>query len=275
MTTLPTSLAPHDARRRRANLQKVGFFTLLVNALAWLGYALGGTPAEPGLGLLVWGLAPIGSALLLRLVTRDWRDAGFRLAFKENIRWYLLSILLYPVVISTVVAFGWLTGIMSLEAFSWTSYLGALLPASVIYLVFAVFEEFGWRGYLAPKVARLRLNAFAGHVLVGLVWAAWHLPFISTFAGYTSEDLSGFVPRYFLGVIAYATVYGEIRLRTRSVWPAVLLHWVGNTLATPLMALVSFTSGGALLGSFGASGLGMTLVFGGLGFYLYRAKGAA
>jgi len=136
-------------------------------------------------------------------------------------------------------------------------------------LVFAIFEEFGWRGYLAPKVAELNINKLLGHMIVGLIWAAWHLPFIATFAAQTSEALSGFIPRYILGVLAFAIVYGEIRLRSKSVWPAVLLHWTGNALATPLLVFLSFKQGTAFLGSFGASGLGMMILFASLGLYLY------
>ena len=30
-------------------------------------------------------------------------------------------------------------------------------------------------------------------------------------------------------------VYGEIRLRVNSFWPAVLMHWSGNTIANTLL----------------------------------------
>lgn len=248
---------------------KIGVFTLLVNGFAWLGSMLGGNPDEPGLGLLVWGLAPIGLALVLRLATRDWHDFGLRPALKKNRNWYVLSFLLYPIIIPVIVGLGVLFGITSLVDFSWSAYVQALIPASVIYLVFAIFEEFGWRGYLAPKVAALRINKLLGHIIVGLIWAAWHLPFIASFAAPTSEALSGFIPRYVLGVLAFAIVYGEIRLCTQSVWPAVLLHWTGNTLATPLLAFLSFKQGTAFLGSFGASGLGMMILFASFGLFLY------
>jgi len=248
---------------------KIGVFTLLVTGLAWIATMLGGNPDEPGLGLLVWGVAPIGSALVLRLVTRDWHDFGLKLAFRTNRNWYVLSLLLYPIIILVIVGLGLLFGITSLEDFSWSAYLQALLPASIIYLVFAIFEEFGWRGYLAPKFAKLKLNKLVGHLSVGIIWASWHLPFIATFAGYTNESLAGFIPRYFLGIMASAIVYGEIRLRTESVWPAVLLHWIGNTIATPLLAFSNFKQGTAYLGFYGSSGLGIITLLTALGLYLY------
>lgn len=270
-----TSVSFKEERNDLNIISKIAMFTLLVTGLAWIAPMLGGTPDEPGLGLLVWGLAPIGSALVLRLATRDWHDFGLQFAFKANRNWYLFGFLLYPILIPVMVGLGVLFGITALENFSWSAYLQALLPASVIYLAFAIFEEFGWRGYLAPKVAKLKLNKLLGHLMVGIIWASWHLPFIATFAGYTNESLASFIPRYFLGILAFAIVYGEIRLRTESVWPAVLLHWVGNTIATALVAFTSFKQGSAYLGFYGSSGLGMIVLFTSLGLYLYwqREKG--
>ena len=254
---------------KQRTMFKVVLFTLLVHIFAWSALLWGGSPTNPGLGLLVWGLAPIGSALVLRLLSKDWQDAGFRFKFKQNKNWYLLSVLLNPISIALIVGLGVLLGLSSLAAFSWSSYLPALFASSVIYLVFATFEELGWRGYLAPKMAELNLNKLIGHLIVGIIWASWHLPFISTFADYTGEGLAGFIPRYVVGIMALAIVYGEIRLRTESVWPAVLMHWVGNMIATPLMAFMSFKAGSAYLVSFGTSGLIMIVIMAALGIYLY------
>lgn len=183
-----------------------------------------------------------------------------------------MSVVFYPFSITLVVALGILLGLINIDAFSWSAYLTALLPASVIYLVFSIFEEFGWRGYLAPKMASLNLNKLVGHIIVGIIWASWHLPFIATFASYTDEALISFIPRYFVGLPALAIVYGEIGLRTRSVWPAVLLHWLGNMIATPLILLMSFRAGSAAYVSFGSSSLLMMVIAASVGLVLYRQR---
>lgn len=86
-----------------------------------------------------------------------------------------------------------------------------------------IFEEFAFRGYLAPKVYKLRLNPFVGHLVVGLIWGFWHLPYLSVITSYTTQSLAMLIPLFFLGTIAVSFVYGEIRLLTNSVWPAVPL----------------------------------------------------
>lgn len=77
-----------------------------------------------------------------------------------------------------------------------------------------------------------------------------------------------------LGTIISSVVYGEIRRRTRSVWPAVLLHWMGNTLANGLLTtLVVLVPGRAWLGSFGVEGVLMMGLFGMVGGALLRQWG--
>jgi membrane protease YdiL (CAAX protease family) len=39
-------------------------------------------------------------------------------------------------------------------------------------------EEIGWMGYAFPKM-RSQEDAFAPSILLGLLWASWHLPVIN------------------------------------------------------------------------------------------------
>ncbi|MEZ4833708.1 MAG: hypothetical protein R2873_17285 [Caldilineaceae bacterium] len=52
-------------------VRNIVIFAVLVNVLAWLGPVLGGSPLEPGLGFLLWGVAPILTALIMRYALRD------------------------------------------------------------------------------------------------------------------------------------------------------------------------------------------------------------
>ena len=90
-------------------------------------------------------------------------------------------------------------------------------------------EEFGWRGYLQPRLER-RLGTRRGILLLALVWGFWH-------AGahvqgiMMPEDFDPLVitflvnPLYFLGL---GTFYGWLYLRTGSVWIPVLAHTANN-----------------------------------------------
>jgi membrane protease YdiL (CAAX protease family) len=81
----------------------------------------------------------------------------------------------------------------------------------------------------------LKMNTFVSHGIVGLIWGLWHLPYIRYITPYTTESLVTLAPRLVVGAIAASMVYGEIRLKTNSVWPAWLMHTVGATFVTALM----------------------------------------
>jgi CAAX protease family protein len=50
--------------------------------------------------------------------------------------------------------------------------LSSLISGVTIGAVFAFGEEYGWRGYLLPKL--LPLAEFRASLIVGVIWALWH-----------------------------------------------------------------------------------------------------
>lgn len=260
----------NDSERKKT-IRCILVFSVLVNALAWIGPLLGGNPTSPGLGFLIWGTAPILVSVVMRAVTRDWSDLWARPAIRKNGPWYLVSLLAYPVAIAIALLIGSLISASSVSGFSMGTFIQAALPAIVIFFFFAIFEEVGWRGYLAPKMYSLGINVYVAHALVAIVWASWHLPFIREFSTYTTEGMATYIPRLFLGAFAFSIVYGEIRIITATFWPAVLMHWVGNSIANPLVAeFVSFSAGKEYLGSVGVDGLFVIAFFGLLGIAINR-----
>lgn len=262
---------------KKQTIRNIIIFAILVNGFAWLGPVLGGNPTTPGPGFLIWGIAPIVSVLVMKFLLRDKISLGFKPAFKGNGRWYALSAVAFPVTIAIVLAFGQLLGASTISNFTLPAFVTAMIPLAVTFFIFAFIEEVGWRGYLAPKVYNLN-DGLLGHVLVGVIWASWHFPYLHELLAHTSEGLVALFPRFILGTIIFAVVYGEIRIRTSSVWPAVLMHWMGNTIANTLMSgfanegFVSLVPGKEWLGSFGVEGVVMIAFFGLLGGYLYLKR---
>ncbi|MDX1500717.1 MAG: CPBP family intramembrane glutamic endopeptidase [Thermoanaerobaculia bacterium] len=102
-----------------------------------------------------------------------------------------------------------------------------LFLGSLQSCLFALGEEIGWRGYLVPRLARLL--DFDGVALTsGLIWALWHAPLV-LFAGYRSEAPVGYSLLCFtLLAVGASYLYAWIRLKSGSLWPAVLLHGSHN-----------------------------------------------
>lgn len=257
---------------RRKTIWTVVIFSFFVTMLAFTSPLLGGSPSSPGPGFIIWGTAPILIAIVMRIVTRDWSDAGLRPAFRKNTVWYIFSILAYPFIMLLTLLIGSMISISSVSEFSIMSYLKIALTAFPIFFIFAFFEEFGWRGYLVPKLASIGINDYLMHVIVAIVWATWHLPFIRELTWlYTSEDLLTFIPRLYLGAFAFSILYDEIRIITGTLWPAVLLHGISNSFGHPLASeYVSIASGKEYFGSIGFDGLLMIAFFGILGISLNR-----
>jgi len=227
--------------------------------------------------MLIWIITPLGVSFLLRAFAGDgWKDLGIRPAIKGNILWYIISILVYPICFTLIFVIGLAFDVVSLPDFSSVLFVQAFAFILVQQATKNIFEEFAWRGYLAPKMYKLRLNVFVAHIVVGLIWGAWHLPYIRAITPHTTESLATFIPRFLVGTIAASIVYGEIRILTGSVWPAVLMHTVGGAFVGALLLkeLIKMKDGMEFLFSPAIEGVLSIVLFTliGIGLYLLRRK---
>lgn len=223
-----------------ASHRRVAIFIVAVLGLGWIGPVIDrsvGTDSGGGPGQLFWLLLPIGAAMLLRWRAGDgFADAGLRPQYQANRRWYELSSAFYPIVMLTAIGGG-------IAVDHWEFYddwsplrFAAVAAFALIPFTFAaIAEEFGWRGYLTPRLEAAGVGRLTNHVLVGVVWGAWHLPYMADAWDYSTESLWTMAPRVILGTTVIAVVYGEIRLRTGSVWPAVIMHASSNAVAGALI----------------------------------------
>ena len=222
-------------------------FIIVVLTIGWMGRGLDvlmGNPSSEGLGILLWLITPLAAALLLRAFAGDgWKDFGIKPNFRGNLIWYVVALLVYPVLTVLDLIIGNGLGLITFPNFSLSS-VGLIVQAFTLGIlpqfIKNIFEEAAWRGYLAPKVYSLRLNDYVGHVIVGLVWGAWHITYYlfyldrAVLQNFTTLNLAIFIPLSIIVMIAWAMVYGEIRLLTNSFWPAVLMHAVEDAFLNQL-----------------------------------------
>ena len=258
-------------------------YTVLVLGLAALAHLIDPLTAPPdavpgtaGLGQLIWIISPAAVMLLLRLVGGDgWKDFGLRPNFRGNGFWWLISILVFPVVLFLTVAIGVIFGGMELDVNVLPRFSSMLIAALIPSLIKNLFEESGWRGYLAPKVYSLKMNIWLSHAIVGIVWGAWHIPFVFVFWPYLRPNmLVYFIPLLLLGTISQSVVYGEVRLATGSVLPALVMHTIGNALGNTLLlsGLIQLGSRVELWFSPGAEGVVSIALMFTAGYWLQRRR---
>ena len=92
-------------------------------------------------------------------------------------------------------------------------------------------EEIGWRGYALPRLAR-HLGLARASMVLGVIWACWHLPFF--FIPGTDKSGQSF-PVYLLGVTALSVAMAWLYWRANgSLLLTMLLHAaVNNTNIVP------------------------------------------
>jgi membrane protease YdiL (CAAX protease family) len=95
-----------------------------------------------------------------------------------------------------------------------------LVPSSIIT---ATGEEIGWRGFLLPKMTEV-LSLKVTILLCGLIWAVWHFPLM--LAGLYESGTSTWyqLTMFAVQTVAMTAILAYVRLKSKSVWPAILLH---------------------------------------------------
>jgi uncharacterized protein len=107
------------------------------------------------------------------------------------------------------------------DPFPFTSWQQAL-PALALALFLGPIEEFGWRGVALPLLQR-RLAPFWAGLLLGAIWAIWHLP---SFLGSEMPQSSWSVAPYLGGIIAISVILTPLFNAARgSLLLSVLYHF--------------------------------------------------
>lgn len=280
-----------SVKDRRRTVRNLVLFAIVSLSCGFAGLALDrlSPPQDPmqGLGALVWLVAPLAANLLLRAVGGDgWADFGLRPNLKSSWKWYLVAIILAPLVTIIVfsVAVGSLSGGIDFSGFTrqgWEAYLPLVGTVFVGVMVKNLFEEFAWRGYLTPRFEALRLHPFLNALLTGLIWAGWHVPYYLYFLNraelhlHTTLNLPAFILLAFLVLPLQALAYGELRLVSKTVWTTWLLHNVANAISLPLFTAGLISPAGGVAGVLlnpGTAGVlySFLMALAGYGLYRYR-----
>lgn len=222
----------------------IATFLFLTFALSLPFYIISAKTNELAFPVL---LAPMLAAMITRYIyQRNIRDLGWALMKTEaqprrwhwdNIRYLALSYALPPLIAVLVFGLTWAFVSGSFATSDSTSeILVSFLTASTVMVLFlgalSIGEEVGWRGYLVLELYKRTGFMIAG-IVSGLIWAAWHIPliiFLPDQFDFGGLPLYYTLPVFTLSLTAVSVFLAWIRLKTGSVWPAVIAHGSHNSI---------------------------------------------
>ena len=158
------------------------FFTLALGVtwLAFIPYYNSLSAGEDGIPWFTFG--PMVAGFTMAAVTGGFKRIKSLVAatyrWKVNPIWYVVAI---GVPFATQLFSILLNPLFGSAAPAWGNIppLTEILPMVALFAIFSgpLGEEIGWRGFALPKLLETR-SALAASLMVGSIWAIWHLPLI-------------------------------------------------------------------------------------------------
>lgn len=233
-----------NLRKTKSNLI---LFIVIALASGWIGVLIDNLleeqPKGNSLGMGLWLIIPFLTVLILRIINRDWKDFGLKPHFKGNLKWYLVAIIIYPLVTIITIGIALVLGCVDISNFDMNTFLSLAIVSIGGNFIKNIFEEFSWRGYLTPKLVELKANDLIIYIVSGLVWALWHSAYYLVFLPdnyFESISRVGMILTGCVIMTCWTVMYVEINRLTKSVWPCVIMHAVEDAIPTVLVMVGAF-----------------------------------
>ena len=221
--------ANHTRATRAATLLLFFLITYVITWICFISVAVA-IPASTSTGyllVLLGAFAP--SFVAVWLTARTEGATAVRLLLRRVVKWrvdwrwyvfaatYTLAIKLTVALIHRAVTGVW-------PHFGTTPMY--IIPLAIVFSTpFQAGEEIGWRGYALPRLAA-RFGLARASVLLGLIWAFWHLPQFFIREGDTyGQSFSVFVLQVVALSVALAWLYATTK---GSLLLTMLLHSAVN-----------------------------------------------
>ena len=256
---------------KKQDLKRILIYLVITFSLTWLysifliypianGEGLNGIPAmATQLAVAAAMFCPAIGVLLTRLLTKEgFKETWLRPHLKGNIKHYLLAwfgpgiltfagmgvyFLLFPGNLD--LSFSYFTATLEASGAPMETLpipIGLLMLVQCIQAIFMApalnfvtcfGEEWGWRGYLLPKVSN-HFSTVPTLLITGIIWGLWHAPLTiighNYGLGYWGFPFTG-IAMMCLFCITLGIFLSFVTLKTGSCIPAILGHGAVNGIA--------------------------------------------
>ena len=209
-------------------------FVALAVLISWFPWYTTGT------GFFVFGPSIAGLIVIAMTSGKEgMRDVGQRsLRWRVGLRWWVIAlfftglILLFSIAINTIFLGG------DIPSFAFFRQEWYLIPTVFLITMIGgpLGEEFGWRGFALPNLQR-KWGPMIASIIIGTVWALWHLPLFFQPDTIHAQIGIKFLPVYIIGEIVLATIMTWVYNNTGGslLVGGIILHNADNFWATALL----------------------------------------
>jgi membrane protease YdiL (CAAX protease family) len=202
---------------------------------------------------------PAIAVIITRLITKEgFRNSLLRLPnLKDNLLYYLISWLgpamlaligasIYFIIFSgdldlelTIIGEYYKSGGVSLTTTELQNAMRlqiiiAILLGPLLNLITCMGEEWGWRGYLLPKMMG-KFSIIPVLLINGVIWGLWHAPLTvlghNYGIGYFGYPYTGILAMI-LFCIVIGTIFSYLTIKTNSCFPAAFAHGSLNAIGS-------------------------------------------
>jgi uncharacterized protein len=170
---------------------------------------------------------PLIAAVIVALLAGGLKELrallGQLLRWRVHPIWYVIALLGPFVLTAAAAALTVATGAPAPNIEAYTDWLGIGAALLSTIIIVGLFEEVGWRGFALPRLERSHDALWAALVL-GVIWAAWHLPELISDPGQRPPL------QFFVWILAQSVILAWLYNSTNGSLPIVIIcHGAVNT----------------------------------------------
>ena len=254
-------------------MKKIITYVVLTFSLSSIGYyliihskALG---INPFLCMFYLMWCPALSGIITSLVyEKNLSGIGWRLG---RPRWLGLGYFLPICYASLAYGIIWLSGLGGINPDYRFNAFKLIFIGTLFNAAFTTGEEIGWRGFLVPHL--YKMTSFAKTCLItGVIWSVWHFPLIISGIYLAKMPMGPQLLLLVITVTAMTFPISWLRLKSGSVWPAILLHASHNLYIQRFFDPITTETGPVSKYMTGESGIVMMVIFIGWAVIFWRLR---